>query len=224
LGKFNSPQEFITALVPGAQKGYQKYGIFASVTIAQALQEAGWTMKADCAKIDNNLFGIKTDGAHDPSLDMGGGSLPSDGTGGQYCHYATVADGVEDHGYFLKHNKRYTEGGVFSAKTPEDQARAIAQSHYAGSNQGEYDAYESALKALIKQYNLKQYDTGSYTGDGDSGNATGSSSTDSNPLISWDENYKPKVWETDLSRVTKTSKHKKMSFFGADVQQPQHLM
>ena len=35
-------QEFINAVVDGARKGYKKYGILPSLTIAQVILESGW--------------------------------------------------------------------------------------------------------------------------------------------------------------------------------------
>ncbi len=160
-----SNQEFLNFIIPGAQKGYSKYGIFASVTIAQAIEESGWG-KSSLAKTDKNLFGIKYAGAKDPSLNITQGSKPTDGDRqGIYRHYESWSDSVQDHAYFLKNNSIYTDAGVFNAKAPQDQIKAIKEAGYA-----ENSNYVSNIMQIIKDNNLIQYDTGTYTG-GDSANS-----------------------------------------------------
>src|SRR4051794_35429256 len=47
--------DFIASIAPAAQASEKKYGVPASITIAQAIQESGWGRRA----IGNNYFGIK---------------------------------------------------------------------------------------------------------------------------------------------------------------------
>ena len=148
-------QEFITYLVPRAQSTYTMYGIFASVTIAQAIWESAWGT-SNVATVDKNLFGIKLAGQHDPSLTIAGGTFPTDGDQtGQYCRYQDWGDSIQDHGYFLKNNIRYTESGVFSATNCFEQLQAIANGGYA-----EDPNYYAELSSVITDNNLQQYDTG----------------------------------------------------------------
>lgn len=168
MGQFNSAQEFINYLVPLAKKSYQDYGVFASVTIGQALQEAGWQMSQPSAYRDFNLFGIQWAGPKSPKCTITQGTTVGDGAGAGkvvYRHYQSIADSVEDHGYFLKNNSIYS--AAFKAATPEDQIKAIAAAGYA-----EAGSYDVAVINLINSssYNLKQYDTGAYNG-GDSANS-----------------------------------------------------
>lgn len=149
-------QEFINSLIVGAQNGYQKYGILPSVTIAQAINESGWG-KSSLAKTDNNLFGIKYPGNHDPTLKVTQGSWATD-DGGYYAHYQSLGDSVEDHGYFLKNNSRYSS--AIGATSAEAQVRAIADAGYASDQN-----YYQTTMSIINSNNLKQYDTGSYNGD-----------------------------------------------------------
>lgn len=158
-------QEFINYLIPKAKAAYEKYGVFASVTIAQACYESTWGTSY-LAKHDNALFGIKTPGNHNPDLTITQGSWATD-DGGYYCHYLSWDDSVDDHGYFLKNNKRYPDAGLFKATTPKEQLKAIMDAGYAGN---EY--YEAACQ-IIDYNNLTQYDTGTYAGGtgGDSANS-----------------------------------------------------
>jgi len=166
MGQFSNPQEFINSIVAGAKKGYELYGVFASVTIAQALGEAGWDMSQPSAYQDNNLFGIKWSGAKDPTLNITVGTLPTDGDRqGAYRHYESISDSVQDHGYFLKNNSRYTDAGVFSATTPEEQIIGLKKAGYA-----EDENYIQSITDLLDSYKLKQYDTGTFNG-GDSANS-----------------------------------------------------
>jgi flagellum-specific peptidoglycan hydrolase FlgJ len=47
--------DFIASIAPAAQASEKKYGVPASVTIAQAILESAWGKRA----IGNNYFGIK---------------------------------------------------------------------------------------------------------------------------------------------------------------------
>ncbi|NFG60033.1 hydrolase [Clostridium botulinum] len=162
-----SNQEFLNKIIPGAQKGYRQYGIFASVTIAQAIEESGWGA-SNVAKTDNNLYGIQWSGAKDPSLNIMQGTIVGDGAGkGKTCYrrYTDWNSSTQDHAYFLKNNSIYTDAGIFNAKTPQEQIKAIKSAGYA-----ENSNYVSNIMQIIKDNNLIQYDTGTYTG-GDSANS-----------------------------------------------------
>ena len=51
-------KEFITMIGPKATADYQKHGVLASITIAQACLESGYGT-TELAKNANNLFGMK---------------------------------------------------------------------------------------------------------------------------------------------------------------------
>lgn len=148
-------QEFLSKVIPGAQKTYEKYGVFPSVVIAQAIHESGWG-GSRLAREGFNLFGVKFPGAHDPSLKITRGSWATD-DGGYYAYYQNWGDSIMDHGYFLKNNPRYTKYGVFSAKTPFEQIKAIRAAGYASDPN-----YVSKVTAIMKDNNLTQYDKGTY--------------------------------------------------------------
>src|SRR5262249_44453450 len=54
-------EAFISQIAPGAVAAQQRYGVPASVTIAQAIDESGWG-RSELASQDHNLFGIKGTG------------------------------------------------------------------------------------------------------------------------------------------------------------------
>ena len=145
-------QEFINKIVPYAQKSQKMYGVFASVTISQACWESAYgTYKGAVVQQDHNLFGIKYAGNHCPDIKVTKGSKVGDGAG-YYCHYENIGDSCIDHGYFLKHNSRYTQSGTFNAKNGKDQLKCIMNAGYAES------AYYDGACKIIDTYNLYQYD------------------------------------------------------------------
>lgn len=166
-GPYSSVNEFITALLPGCKEVQSKYGIFVSVMLSQAITETGGT--SYLLKVDNNAFGIQYPGPKDPALGVTEGSIVGDGAGNgklHYRHYNSLNDSCLDFGYFLKNGASYK--AAFSAKTPEEQVKAIAAGGYA--EEGKYDV---DCISNMNTYNLKQYDTGTYTGStgGDSANS-----------------------------------------------------
>ena len=130
-------------------------GLFPSVTMAQAALETGWGTSV----VGNNLFGIKASGATSPYWK--GASVNAtthevyNGVSALYKlnfrQYASVQDSISDHSYFLKQNGRYAN--VFSAATPEDQARALQAAGYATD-----PSYASKLIQIITKYDLKALD------------------------------------------------------------------
>src|SRR5439155_264951 len=101
-------QAFISAIAPGALAAQSRYGIPASVTIAQAIDESGWGQSALAIR-DHNLFGIK--GTGPAGTDM----LPTQEY--QNGHYVTVtapfrvyhnvAESIADHGHLLATGSSY---------------------------------------------------------------------------------------------------------------------
>lgn len=156
-----SNQDFINKIINSAKKGYEKYGILPSVTIAQAINESGWG-GSYLARTDNNLFGIKYPGKHDPDLTITQGTWATD-DGGYYTHYQSWDDSLEDHGYFLANNSRYA--AAIGLKDASAQVKAIADAVYASESD-----YYSITMQILNENNLTQYDTGTYTG-GDSANS-----------------------------------------------------
>lgn len=156
-----SNQDFINKIVNGAKKGFEKYGILPSVTIAQAINESGWG-ESYLARTDNNLFGIKYPGKHDPDLTITQGTWATD-DGGYYTHYQSWNDSVEDHGYFLANNSRYA--AAIGLKDASQQVKAIADAGYATESN-----YYSITMQILSENNLTQYDNGTYIG-GDSANS-----------------------------------------------------
>ncbi len=131
-------------------------GLFASVSMAQALLESG-DGNSGLAKNHNNIFGIKA------SSGWTGKTVTMDTTEvvngkpitvkAAFRKYDTVFDSLVDRIKFLKNNSRYTKAGVFSAATPEQQAKALLTAGYATDPQ-----YATKLINIINEYDLKSLD------------------------------------------------------------------
>lgn len=147
---------FILKLVPIAQDNYNEYGIFPSVTIAQAIHESAWG-KSDLSVQANNLFGVKADeNWKGETIEM----PTKEYINGEeiiviakWRKYASFEDSIRDHGKFLKENSRYENAGVFKAKDYKEQAYAIRMAGYATDPQ-----YASLICNIIESYSLSIYD------------------------------------------------------------------
>lgn len=131
-------------------------GLFPSVAIAQAALETGFGKSELSAKY-NNYFGIKNSpGWKGKVVNMKTGEVLNGKnvtvTAG-FRVYDSFADSIADRNNFLKVNPRYTNAGVFSAETPEAQAKALLKAGYATDPE-----YANKLIKLINQYNLKEVD------------------------------------------------------------------
>ena len=150
---------FIKALANAAKQTQKDFGIYASVTLGQAIIESGWG-KSPVSKENKNLFGIKYSSGYKPApginVKAAGRQCPSSEQGGAmyYVFYESYGDSVYDHGNFLKVNPRYTKAGVFTAKDAKEQMKAICAAGYAEVG-GQYST--SVISAMDK-YNLYQYD------------------------------------------------------------------
>lgn len=130
-------------------------GIFPSVKIAQAALETGWGMHI----VGNNMFGIKATGStnaywHGDKVTAGTteevNGVPVSITS-NFRKYNTVSDSIRDHNQLLINNTRYAN--VLSAKTPEEQCRALQSAGYATDS-----SYAQKLISTINANNLKRYD------------------------------------------------------------------
>lgn len=143
--------DFITKHKEDVIRATYDTGIFPSVKMAQMILESGWGESAN-ARLANNFFGIKK------GTNWTGETIslktPNDANKvSVFRKYATPADSIADHTSFLQKNKRYANAGVFDAKTPEDQIKAIAKAGYA-----EASDYVPKVLSVINSNKLKQLD------------------------------------------------------------------
>jgi hypothetical protein len=145
-------QAFISQVVPGTVAARQRYGVPASVTIAQAIEESAWGQSSLAAR-HHNLFGVKGAGP------AGSVTLPTqeyqDGrwvtVDAQFAVYHNDAESIADHAKLLATSAYYT-------RAMADRAYPDA---FASDLTGVYATdphYGANLIALMKLYNLYQYD------------------------------------------------------------------
>ena len=145
---------FIKSIAEGATEAYRETGVFASVTIAQAILESGWG-KSGLAQKANNYFGIKCSEGWDgeacrmPTKEVVMGRTIV--VMAAFRKYPDRSGSIRDHAAFLTKNKRYKP--AFEAKDGYEFARAIAKAGYATD-----PLYHVKLTDIIKRYNLVQYD------------------------------------------------------------------
>lgn len=151
-------------MIQGAINTQSKYGVPASVTLAQILLESGGNYAGGLSGLAynyKNLFGIKTGSSWT-------GKSVSLSTGETYNGqnvtitdafrvYDNFQDSIEDHGKLLASDfyTKYTS----KATTADEYAKAIHEAGYATDPN-----YSDTLISLMKQYNLYQYDSGKIGG------------------------------------------------------------
>jgi lysozyme len=152
-----TPAEFVNTYGNAVINATLDNTLFPSVKLAQMALESSWGSKG----IGNNMFGIKASGQLSPYWN---GSAINQAThevfngatvsvSDYFRNYSSVEDSIKDHSYFLQTNPRYTEAGVFSAATPEAQAKALQAAKYATDPE-----YSAKLIQIINKYNFKALD------------------------------------------------------------------
>ena len=94
--------EYVDQYKEAAMEQMRRYGIPASITLAQGILESG-SGQSELSRKGNNHFGIK---ATSSWLENGGSYLvyADDKPNEKFCQYASVADSYEHHSLFLKSN------------------------------------------------------------------------------------------------------------------------
>lgn len=147
----SSQTEFIIKIVSGAHQGMAKYGVLASVSIAQAILESGWGT-GTVAKCANNLFGILANGWTPPKVY----EHTYKGKTYIYRKYNSWEDSIADHSQFIASNSRYK--AIIGNKDYKSACNALQFAGYAGDPKTEAKTYATELIKLIQSYNLTQYD------------------------------------------------------------------
>lgn len=143
-------EQYIDQYASAAIDQMNRYGIPASITLAQALLEsaAGTSYLAVNA---NNHFGIKVSGNWTGPYVVRSDDKPND----KFRVYKNVADSYEDHSLFLRNGRRYASLFSLSPKDYKGWARGLKAAGYATS-----PTYAKHLIEIIEQYDLTQYDSG----------------------------------------------------------------
>lgn len=151
-------QAFIDEIYPIAQRLQKQYGIFASVSMAQAMLESDFG-RSGLAATHYNLFGVKTD-EHDP---MGAEYKTMEFFDGEWVEisdyfkvYNSWAESMEAHAQLLTNGTTWDSSyyeAVTSGTTPVAQAQGLQEAGYATDPE-----YANKLIAMIREWDLQQYD------------------------------------------------------------------
>ena len=141
---------FFEQYAPLAMKQQQKYGIPASVTLAQMyLESAGGT--SNLAVTGNNYFGIKCSSqwlADGKPYSLHHDDKPNE----KFCNYASVQESIEHHSQFLM-GSRYAACRRCAADDYRGWANGLQAAGYATNRN-----YANTLIADIEAYGLNKYD------------------------------------------------------------------
>ena len=123
----------------------RKYGVPASITIAQGILESGAGMSG-LTKNANNHFGIKAYGGWTGKVYL---AWDDEATKSKFRHYNNAAESFRDHAEFLKNNARYRELFTKSVFDYRGWANGLQRAGYATS-----PTYAKALIGYIDAYKL----------------------------------------------------------------------
>lgn len=144
-------KEYAERYAEFAMEQMRRYGIPASVTLAQGILESS-NGQSELARKGNNHFGIK---ATSVWLEAGGGYLvyTDDRPDEKFCRYDSVGDSYEHHSRFLKENGRYARCFALPPDDYKGWTKGIERAGYATGG-----GYAAKLQQIIERNGLQEYD------------------------------------------------------------------
>ena len=144
-------QQYAEKYAAEAMEQMKRYGIPASVTLAQGILES-CNGQSELSQLGNNHFGVKASGSW---LKNGGDYLvyTDDKPNEKFCKYATVGDSYEHHSKILKNSSRYSQCFKLSPDDYRGWTKGIERGGYA-TNGG----YAASLQKIIEANGLQKYD------------------------------------------------------------------
>jgi len=144
-------QQYAERYAAEAMEQMKRYGIPASVTLAQGILESS-NGQSELSQLGNNHFGVK---ASKSWLKNGGDYLvyTDDKPNEKFCKYATVGDSYEHHSKILKNSSRYSQCFKLSPDDYKGWTKGIERGGYA-TNGG----YAANLQKIIETNGLQKYD------------------------------------------------------------------
>ena len=144
-------QQYAERYAAEAMEQMKRYGIPASVTLAQGILESR-NGQSELSQLGNNHFGVK---ASKSWLKNGGDYLvyTDDKPNEKFCKYATVGDSYEHHSKILKNSSRYSQCFKLSPDDYKGWTKGIERGGYA-TNGG----YAANLQKIIETNGLQKYD------------------------------------------------------------------
>nr|WP_251837139.1 flagellar assembly peptidoglycan hydrolase FlgJ [Serpens gallinarum] len=154
--RFNSPEEFVAAMLPMAEGAARRLGVDARHLVAQAALETGWgrsIIRQDDGSSSHNLFGIKAhgwggDSASTTTTEFYNGQAVKEQA--EFRSYASYAQSFDDYATFLQSNGRYQEA-LQTADNPDKFMRELQQAGYATDPQ-----YARKVNQIAKQLQTYQ--------------------------------------------------------------------
>ncbi len=140
--------DYIEKYKKEAIEGMDRFGVPASITLAQGLLESG-AGRSELTKKSNNHFGIKC------GRNWTGDKVYYDDDEKHECFrkYASALESYEDHCLFLKRNPRYASLFQLSKTDYKGWANGLKAAGYATNPR-----YAQLLIGLIEDYDLAKYD------------------------------------------------------------------
>ena len=144
-------QQYAEQYADFAMEQMRKYGIPASVTLAQGILESS-NGQSRLALNENNHFGIK---ATPRWIAEGGkyGLYTDDKPNEKFCSYDSVGDSYEHHSRFLVENKRYDRCFALAPDDYKGWTAGLAKAGYASDSN-----YAGSLQKIIEVNGLQKYD------------------------------------------------------------------
>ena len=144
-------QEYAAQYAEAAKEQMRRYGIPASVILAQGILESS-NGQSELSRTCNNHFGIKASASW---LKNGGeyALFTDDKPNEKFCKYATVADSYEHHSQILKNSSRYRQCFTLSPDDYKGWTRGIERGGYATGG-----SYANNLQRIIEANGLQKYD------------------------------------------------------------------
>lgn len=144
-------EEYAATYSEYAMEQMKRYGIPASVTLAQGILESS-NGRSELSMKGNAHFGIK---CTSDWLKSGGSYLvyTDDRPDEKFCTYANVSDSYEHHSIFLKENARYKSCFALSPDDYRGWCTGLQRAGYASG-----DNYAKHLQSIIEKNGLTRYD------------------------------------------------------------------
>lgn len=144
-------QQYVEQYAEYAIEQQRKYGVPASVTLAQGILESA-NGRSQLSRECNNHFGIK---AGKSWLDASGqyGLYSDDKPNEKFCKYSSVGDSYEHHSLILKNNSRYAPCFALAQDDYRGWCNGLQKAGYASSK-----LYASSLISVIERMDLTKYD------------------------------------------------------------------
>lgn len=151
------PSIITSDMVIGSIEAHEKYGVYASVTLAQIILESGGDYPGNLSALAyecHNLFGMKGEGPAG-SKTYKTKEYNSDGSSyyveAKFRKYNNFKESIDDHGRLLSQG-RYKEETA-TATSADEFAKAIARAGYATD-----PGYADTLISIMKKYDLYRFD------------------------------------------------------------------